>query len=438
MTYIKLRMSAQDIISTGHRCHHSVLLYSPEGRWLNPENNRADSREAWFFTLPQQHIKADCLDELLSLIREIRHSQPAQNENGTPFTDLCSGWAGYFSYEAGCALHRLPHSGVLAEFAWYPVVIHLDLHSGLATARFSENIGADRQRQWLDEVYAQFTLPDAPLPPAHTVPWQRHWDDQQYHAKLQRVFNYLQSGDAYQVNLAMPFTTPQDLRARSPLPLLKQMNPAFGGYLNMAGRSIFCASPERFIGFRQGKMITQPIKGTSPRGDTPQQDQQNRQWLADSLKNRAENLMIVDLLRNDLSMLARPHSVKAEKLFDIESHQNVHHMVSTITAELRSGVHPADVMQAALPGGSITGAPKQRAMEIIQELELQPRGAYCGSMGVFGDNGVSDFNILIRSIDASAAGATCWAGGGIVMDSQSDEELAELNTKVRRILGCPL
>jgi len=439
MTHTPLNISVSAIIQAGHKLIKSVILYSADGRWLEEKKPAVKKREAWLFTLPEQYISARNLSELeylYSLIRSTSDNKIVRPEGNS---ELCSGWAGYFSYGAGAVHHNLQSKGVLAEFAYYPAVVHLSPETEQATVRFRKDISKAEQQLWLDAFYRQlegFASNDNTIPPQ--LSWIQCWQESDYKKKLQQVFNYLKAGDAYQVNLAMPFYTKENLRERCPLPLFKQMNPSFGGYINMPARTIFSASPERFIYFNKNNMTTRPIKGTSARDSSPQQDAINKEWLKNSKKNQAENLMIVDLLRNDMSVEAKPFSVKVTKLFEIESHENVHHMVSTITAELKDGVHPVDVMRKALPGGSITGAPKQRAMEIIEELEPDSRGAYCGCMGVFGDNRISDFNILIRSIEADDNGAECWAGGGITIDSDPEEELLELYTKIRKILNCPL
>ena len=246
--------------------------------------------------------------------------------------------------------------------------------------------------------------------------------------------NYIVSGDVYQVNLTMPFRCHEDLTAISPAKLLEHFDAPFSCYFRGQSLTLFSVSPERFVKIHQQHMVTSPIKGTSPRGKTASEDLANRQWLADSKKNQAENLMIVDLLRNDLGRSAVTGSVQVEKLFDIESHANVHHMVSTIRAEIKPEISPLEAVLNAFPGGSITGAPKKRAMEIIRELEPDSRGLYCGSFGYFSDQGVADFNILIRSVVATPSGAECWAGGGVVKDSTAAGEYDELFSKVQQLL----
>lgn len=193
-------------------------------------------------------------------------------------------------------------------------------------------------------------------------------------------------------------------------------------------------SPELFIEFNQQQLITRPIKGTMPRFDDPELDAASKQKLKASEKDQAENVMIVDLLRNDLSVYAETGSVKTNKLFEIESFNQVHHMVSEIEATLKPDVNPFEVLMSALPGGSITGAPKIRAMQIIEELEGAPRGAYCGSLGYFNFDGSGRWNILIRSIQKFQDELSVWAGGGITIASDCDAEYQECFDKVSAML----
>lgn len=269
--------------------------------------------------------------------------------------------------------------------------------------------------------------------------WQPVWSKQQYIQAFEHVKNYLRSGDVYQVNLAYPFYCNQDITEQSPLALFEYFQAPFCGYFHTTyqqkKRVLFSVSPERLIRVKDRQVEARPIKGTMPRGETPEQDEKLKQALQQCAKNRAENLMIVDLLRNDLSRTAKLHSVKVNPMFAVESYQNVHHLVSSVKSELEYGANITQLILDVFPGGSITGAPKKRAIEIIQELEARPRGFYCGSLGYIDDAGHSDFNILIRSIEASSDGAYCWGGGGIVMDSQALDEYQEIEHKVRSLIN---
>lgn len=257
----------------------------------------------------------------------------------------------------------------------------------------------------------------------------------QYAEAFARVQDYIQAGDCYQINLAQRFSSRYQgdplsaycaLRERSPTP--------FSAYLEMAGGTLLSLSPERFIEVQNGRVETRPIKGTRPRGSSPQQDEALAEELQRCEKDRAENLMIVDLLRNDLGRSCEPGSIRVPELFSLESYPNVHHLVSSITGRLRSDSDTIDLLMRAFPGGSITGAPKIRAMQIIEELEPVRRSLYCGSVGYLGCEGQMDFNIAIRSLVCHEGSIYCWGGGGVVADSELDAEYQETLTKVGNLL----
>ena len=257
----------------------------------------------------------------------------------------------------------------------------------------------------------------------------------QYAEAFARVQDYIHAGDCYQINLAQRFSSHYQgdplsaycaLRERSPTP--------FSAYLEMAGGTLLSLSPERFIEVQNCRVETRPIKGTRPRGSSPQQDQALAEELQRCEKDRAENLMIVDLLRNDLGRSCEPGSIRVPELFSLESYPNVHHLVSSITGRLRSDSDTIDLLMRAFPGGSITGAPKIRAMQIIEELEPVRRSLYCGSVGYLGCEGQMDFNIAIRSLVCHEGSIYCWGGGGVVADSELDAEYQETLTKVGNLL----
>ncbi|PLL94268.1 aminodeoxychorismate synthase, component I, partial [Klebsiella michiganensis] len=216
---------------------------------------------------------------------------------------------------------------------------------------------------------------------------------------------------------------------------LNRVNRApFSAFIRLQEGAILSLSPERFIQLRQGEIQTRPIKGTLPRLADPEQDALQAQKLANSAKDRAENLMIVDLMRNDIGRVAVPGSVRVPELFVVEPFPAVHHLVSTVAARLPADLHAADLLRAAFPGGSITGAPKVRAMEIIDELEPQRRNAWCGSIGYLSFCGNMDTSITIRTLTACQGRIYCSAGGGIVADSEEAAEYQETFDKVNRIL----
>ena len=269
-----------------------------------------------------------------------------------------------------------------------------------------------------------------------TQPCHARWSQTEYVHAFQQVQDYIKAGDCYQINLTQEFTA----KAQGALldiaeDFWKLTNAPYSGYLKIADFELLSCSPELFIDFEDHrKIVTRPIKGTMPRYEDPQQDEQSKQKLIDSKKDQAENVMIVDLLRNDLSVYAEIGSVKTPQLFQIESFNQVHHMVSEVTATLKEQVNPFEMLMSALPGGSITGAPKIRAMQIIDELEGAPRGAYCGSLGYFNFDGTGSWNILIRSIQKYQEDISLWAGGGVTIASDCDAEYQECFDKVSAML----
>jgi para-aminobenzoate synthetase component 1 len=239
--------------------------------------------------------------------------------------------------------------------------------------------------------------------------------------------DYVHAGDCFQVNLAQRLLAP--LR-EDPLEIyrrLRQRNPSpFAGWFHLGDFVIASASPERFLRLdSDGWIETRPIKGTRPRGNTAAEDARLAQELAGSAKDRAENVMIVDLLRNDLGRVCRYGSVQVPSVCQVESYSTVHHLVSVVRGQLRAGQGPVELLAAAFPGGSVTGAPKVRAMEIIAELEPTARGPYCGCLAWIGFDGAMDSNILIRTMTLGKGWVQFPVGGGIVADSQPQEEYEE-------------
>lgn len=256
-----------------------------------------------------------------------------------------------------------------------------------------------------------------------------------YTAAFVKVQNYLQAGDCYQINLAQRFSAAATGDALSAYLTLRSLSHApYSAFLSLPQAQILCASPERFLRVQNGSVETKPIKGTRPRSSDAQQDNQLANELRNHPKDRAENLMIVDLLRSDLGKSCAPGSVHVPKLFEVESFANVHHLVSTVDGKLVEGRDALDVLRDCFPGGSVTGAPKQRAMQIIEQLEPNPRGIYCGAIGYVGFDGNMDTNIVIRTLVYSGNEIRCWAGGGIVADSNVEAEYQETLDKAKGML----
>jgi len=256
-----------------------------------------------------------------------------------------------------------------------------------------------------------------------------------YSTAFAKVQAYLQAGDCYQVNLAQRFSANATGDAFAAYLKLRKLSPApFSAFLNFPEVQILCASPERFVSVQDGMVETRPIKGTRPRDSDAVRDLQLSEELSRHPKDRAENLMIVDLLRNDLGKNCKPGSVRVPELFKVESYANVHHLVSMVQGELNTGIDAMEMLRGCFPGGSITGAPKLRAMQIIAELEPDPRELYCGAIGYVGFDGNMDTNIVIRTLLYSNNEIRCWAGGGLVADSQLDAEYQETLDKASAML----
>ncbi|MCC5856730.1 MAG: aminodeoxychorismate synthase component I [Ectothiorhodospiraceae bacterium] len=308
----------------------------------------------------------------------------------------------------------------------------------------------EQRRGWL------LTLPGSSMNPARwralmaepAPPWGR-WragpvevdlDAQAYGRAFRRLQAYIRDGDCYQANLARCFSATFRGDAFAAYRQLRGLSPApHGAYLEHPGFQVLSISPERFLKVRTGRVETRPIKGTRPRGRTADEDRLLARQLRHSDKDLAENVMIVDLLRNDMGRVCRTGSVRVRKLFELESHPSVHHLVSTVEGELPPGCGPVRLLEAAFPGGSITGAPKRRAMEIIAELEPSPRGLYCGSIGYLGYDGSMDASIAIRTAVCADGRISYRAGGGIVADSREADERLETEHKARpffQLLGC--
>ncbi|MGA9698516.1 MAG: anthranilate synthase component I family protein, partial [Acinetobacter sp.] len=267
-------------------------------------------------------------------------------------------------------------------------------------------------------------------------PCNARWNKHEYVTAFKKIQDYIKAGDCYQINLTQEFTAKaQGCLLATAEKFWKLTDAPYSGYLKIDDFELLSCSPELFINFEENrKIVTRPIKGTMPRYADPKQDEQSKKNLIHSKKDQAENVMIVDLLRNDLSVYAETGSVKTPQLFGIESFNQVHHMVSEVTATLKQDINPFKVLMSALPGGSITGAPKIRAMQIIDEVEGAPRGAYCGSMGYFNFDGTGSWNILIRSIQKYQEDVSIWAGGGITIASDCDAEYQECFDKVSAML----
>lgn len=352
----------------------------------------------------------------------------------TPDLPFQGGALGLFGYDLGRRVERLPTRAAqdidipdmaVGVYDWALIADHHQRRLTLIT----QGDPAPRLA-WLkaqqDTPNDAFTLTSA---------WQASMSREEYGAKFRQVQDYLHAGDCYQVNLAQRFQARYEGSEWQAFLRLSASNRApFSAFIRLPHNAVISVSPERFLWLNDHHIQTRPIKGTLPRLSDAADDVRQAERLAASTKDRAENLMIVDLLRNDIGRVAAPGSVRVPELFVVEAFPAVHHLVSTIEAELPAELHATDLLRACFPGGSITGAPKVRAMEIIEELEPQRRTAYCGSIGYLSICGTMDTNITIRTLVTDRGSIYCWAGGGIVADSQEQAEYQETFDKVGRIL----
>ena len=356
--------------------------------------------------------------------------------DGLPFH---GGALGYFSYDLGRRFETLPSQAAkdipLPEMAvgLYQQAVIFDHQKQSCFLVCPEQLRKQTEKDiqsWLQD-NGRSTSPAFAL----TCDWHSNMDRAAYAEKFNRVQDYLRSGDCYQINLAQRFSAGyRGDEFNAYLALREQNRAPFSAFMRFEQSAVLSISPERFLRLDQGKVQSKPIKGTRARSNDEAIDKANAEALRQATKDRAENLMIVDLLRNDISKTCRPGSVQVPELFAIESFPAVHHLVSTVEGELAQGFDGSDLLRGAFPGGSITGAPKIRAMEIIDELEPHRRSVYCGSIGYLSTCGNMDTSITIRTLICHDQHIHCWAGGGIVADSKVDCEYQETFDKVEKIL----
>jgi len=355
------------------------------------------------------------------------------------------GAVGYLSYDLGRLLESLP---ALAEndlalpdlqMAWYDVIFAFREGQGWLVSSGLPHPPETRERHALsrlEETLAWLEKEALPVEPfAATGPWHSGLSRERYEEAIARIHAHIAAGDIYQANLSQRFEAPvagdpADLYLR-----LREANPApFGAFLRYPDFTLVSASPERFLELRQGRVETQPIKGTRPRGATPDEDQRLAEELLASRKDRAEHLMIVDLERNDLGRVCQIGSVRVPDRFRLEAHPTVWHLVSTVEGRLRDDMDAVDLIRASFPGGSITGAPKLRSMEILEGLEPTRRGPYTGSIGYWGLDGSLDLSIVIRTAIVKDGRAYVQVGGGIVADSDAASEYQETLDKAAALM----
>jgi len=409
---------------------YPFLLQSLAG---HPQSGRYDI----LFGAPGEVLSSADAPDFFRALDQAAARERAEPASGLPF---CGGWFLLLGYEAAGRIEprlRLPPSphalpdllAVRCRAAIVRDLVRDEVHC------LAED-GAEAVRDLERDLRRATVLPPPPIPQplAGAV---REDPPERFLSGVERILRYLRAGDVFQANLSRawqaplgPGVTPADLYAR-----LQLSNPApFAGSAQWRGTAVLSSSPERLVEVRGRDVQTRPIAGTRPRATDPQADRELQRQLIASAKERAEHIMLIDLERNDLGRVCEPGSVAVSELMTLESYAHVHHIVSNVRGRLRADAGPGAVLRAVFPGGTITGCPKVRAMEIIAELEGAGRGPYTGAMGYLSLDGHMDLNILIRTLVCENGWATLRAGAGIVADSQPDAELAETRAKARGLL----
>lgn len=401
------------------------------------------SKNSWIKT-PDNQYKGDVLE----LLQDYCRSFNLDTHPGLPAFQ--GGGMGMLSYDLAQSLEQLPppqsDEFVLPDFVFgfYDLVFAWD-HKEKTCYLFSSGLpelpelrvqqAQERMQEILSLIQDNMCDPIIPENIITTSELQSNFEPSHYVNAVQKAIDYIYAGDIFEVNISQRFHIQSNCHAFDLYLKLQQENPApFSGYLNFSVCQIVSSSPERFLKLEKSQIEACPIKGTRPRGKTKEEDKQLGEELVNSIKDRAENIMIVDLMRNDLSKICLPHSIKVPEICGLHSFATVHHLVSTVQGTLAPQYDAVDVIKATFPGGSITGAPKIRAMEVIAEIEPTARGPYCGSMGYIGFDGGMDLSILIRTFVKKGENITFQAGGAIVSDSDPSDEYQETLDKAAALM----
>lgn len=424
--------------------HYFSQLHAEDGAVLldsgkpNSQRGRYDLLSAWPLATitPDKHESTtDFSQRCRTLLQQLPECQPADDIE-LPFS---GGLIGYLSYEFNELAQASKVEGLATAtvglYDWALINDHQTQRCWLICHALVPQTRIDALLQRFSS--AKNTQVAAGTAFSLLAPFSPCISEQAYHQALQRVQGYIAAGDCYQVNYTQRFRSQYQgdpwhaycsLRDNCPTP--------FASFIRVnAEQAILSLSPERFIQVRQRHVESRPIKGTRARGNDAAEDQSLADQLLTSRKDRAENVMIVDLLRNDLGRYCATGSICVPELFALESYPNVHHMVSSVTGILAAQYDALDVLIGSFPGGSITGAPKRRAMQIISELEAEVRSIYCGSIFYLDCRGEMDSSITIRTLLANQGDISCWGGGGIVFDSNSQDEYQESIQKVRVLMS---
>lgn len=372
-------------------------------------------------------------------LNKILNQYKVINTSEFPFV---GGGIGYFSYDLARDLEKLPDISdetvdiPSCYFNFYDQVIIYDHQQNKAYVSFINILGDSKRRleELINKINAYIPKAFKRNKQVDNINFISPFTRVSYMATVEQMRQFIKDGHIYIANLTHTFTAEIKKDPITIYEKLRKINPApFSAYMQLDGFHILSSSPERFLNIQEGHVETRPIKGTRPRGNNKEEDEKNKKALLESEKDKAELLMVVDLERNDLSKVCKPYTVKVEGLFDLETYATVYHLVATVRGELRAGITAVDCIKACFPGGSITGTPKVRAMEIIEELEPTKRNIYTGCIGYLGFDGNADMNIVIRTILVKDKKAYIGVGGGITWESDCDEEYQETLDKAKAL-----
>ena len=408
-----------------------------------------ENSDGFITEICQQGKKTASTDDPFQLLNEIllpfQTQYQAINElkNQRKNLPFIGGAVGYFAYDLGREIEKLPSIAkknpaiphmMVGIYDWAVVVDHREKTACIVSAGMHEK--TRKNWQTICDFFSKPIKTEEMLTPfVLTSEVTSNMDFPRYAQAFTKIKNYIRAGDCYQVNLAQRFSAKATGDGWQAYQKLREVSSApFMAYMHFPGLQVLSGSPERFLQMVNGHVETRPIKGTRPRSANPVLDKNYATELQYSLKDRAENVMIVDLLRNDIGKNCAFGSVKADKLFQLQSFTNVHHLVSIVTGKLAKTKTAIDLLRGCFPGGSITGAPKLRSMEIIEELEPHRRGVYCGAIGYIGFDGNMDTNITIRTAMYADGEISFYAGGGIVADSILEKEYTETLDKASSIM----
>jgi para-aminobenzoate synthetase component I len=436
---LNTKLNSFELFTIFRNDDHSFMLDSAMG-----ENNLG--RYSFISSSPFKILKYKNSNENpLNSLKEELSKYNVINNSHLPFI---GGAVGYLSYDLGNYMEKLPRSAVddtnvpdlyFGLYNWVVVIDHLENKTYIATPNIDEQeekILVDKINNRIIEAETNgidsICYEEKNIEPTKLV---SNFKKENYLEAVQKVREYIRNGDIYQANLTQRFSGKTSLSSYELYRDLRRISPApFGAFLNFEGTHILSNSPERFTKFFKNTIETRPIKGTRARGKTVEEDILLQEELKNSEKDKSELLMIVDLERNDLGKVSKIGTVKVPELFVIEPYANVHHLVATVIGELEEGKDCIDIIENTFPGGSITGAPKIRSMEIIDELEPTQRNVYTGSIGYIGFNGDMDLNIAIRTIIKQDQNIHFQVGGGITWDSNPEDEYQETIDKSRSMM----